>query len=391
MSSPATEPTEPTASNGKRRRVLGVLAIVMLVIGLGWWLLWTLVLSQREVTEDAYVGGSQVTISAQVPGTVIAVLTDNTRRVQAGQTLVELDPTDADVMLAKARSALAQSVRQVRQQRANASQFDAAIATRKLDLARAEADVKRRAPLLAQHAVAPEELAHARAALDAARAALKLVQSQAAAARAPIAGVDVAHNPQVLAARAAFREAWVNAHRNAVLSPIDGYVAQRSVEVGQRIQPGQPLMQVVPLDAVHIDANFKEVQLQHIRIGQPVEVKTDLYGSDVVFHGHVAGLAAGTGGAFALLPPQNASGNWIKVVQRVPVRIELDAADLVKHPLRIGLSSEVTVDISHREGAVLAASNPDAPVDRTTVYDSELAAADHEADAIIAANLASAD
>ena len=379
---------EAGSGNGKRRRILGTIAIIMILAGVAWWLAWWLVLSQREVTEDAYVAGNHVVISSQVPGTVIAVLTDETRRVETGQVLVELDPVDAEIALEKARAALAQAVRQVRQQSASADQFDAAIAARKLDLSRAESDYRRRVPLLEQDAVAPEELAHARDAVANARAALQAVQQQAAAARAPVAGVDVTSNPQVLAARAAYREAWVHAHRNAIVSPVSGYVAQRSVEIGQHIQPGQALMMVVPLHDVHIDANFKEVQLKHIRIGQPATVTTDLYGGGTEFHGHVAGLAAGTGGAFALLPPQNASGNWIKVVQRVPVRIELDAAELEEHPLRLGLSTQVRVDTSKRDGAVLASADDDnAPVDRTGVYDAELARADHEADAIIAANL----
>jgi membrane fusion protein (multidrug efflux system) len=201
-------------------------------------------------------------------------------------------------------------------------------------------------------------------------------------------GTTVAENPLVQQARAAYREAWVNAHRNAIVAPTSGYVAQRSVQVGQSIQAGQPLLTIVPLHNLWIDANFKESQLQHIRIGQAAHVRTDLYGGSVTFDAHVEGLAAGTGGAFALLPPQNASGNWIKVVQRVPVRIALDARELARHPLRIGLSSEVTVDTKNREGAVLAQAPITHAVAQTGVYGADFAAADAAAAAIVKANLA---
>ncbi|CAG1772456.1 partial Multidrug export protein EmrA, partial [uncultured bacterium] len=384
MSDPnSTTPVNGKNGNGKRRAILTLIALVFVAIGVAWYLLWLFVLSQREITDDAYVGGNQVVVSAHVPGTVIEILADDTQRVEAGQVLVKLDPVDAQLTLAKARSALAGAVRQVRQLGESAAQADAAVAVRRLDLGRAKADLARRTPLLADKAVAPEEVAHARSAVDAAQAALDLAQRQAAAAHAPIDGVVLAENPAVLQAKAAFREAWVNAQRNAILAPASGYVAQRNVQVGKRVQPGQPLLTIIGLHDLWIDANFKESQLAHIRIDQPVKIETDIYGGKVEFDGRVVGLGAGTGAAFALLPPQNASGNWIKVVQRVPVRIALDPRQLEQHPLRIGLSTTVKVDTHKRDGRILASASATAPVAQTDVYAGDLAKAEVEAEAII--------
>jgi len=374
-------------NGGKRRVILLSIAAIFVIAGLVWRALWWFVFSLRETTDDAYVNGNQVTLSSQVTGTVIAVLADDTQRVEAGQVLVKLDPTDADLALAKAQSALAQAVRQVRQQTQTAAQYASSVAPKREELQRAQADLARREPLLAEHAIAPEEIAHARQAVADARSALDAAQSQANAAHALVDDGDLAANPLVQQARAAYREAWVAAHRNAIVAPVSGYVAQRSVQVGSRVQPGQPLLTILPLHDLWVDANFKEVQLKHIRIGQPAEVRTDVYGSDVIYHGKVEGLAAGTGGAFALLPAQNASGNWIKVVQRVPVRIVFNASELEKYPLRVGLSTEVKVDTHDRSGAVLAQATASKAIAKTDVYTSDAVAADAAADSIIQANM----
>ena len=373
--------------NGKRRVVLLTIAGIFLAAGIVWFLLYWFVFSWREITDDAYVNGNQVTLSSQVTGTVVSVLADDTQRVDAGQVLVKLDPTDSDLALAKAQSALAQAVRQVRQQTQTAAQYESSIAPKREELARAQADLARREPLLAEHAIAPEEVAHARQAVADARSALDAAERQSNAAHALIDGSDVAGNPLVQQARTAYREAWVAAHRNAIVAPVSGYVAQRSVQVGSRVQPGQSLLTILPLHDLWVDANFKEVQLKHIRIGQPAEVHTDVYGGDVVYHGKVEGLAAGTGGAFALLPAQNASGNWIKVVQRVPVRITFDAKELEKYPLRVGLSTEVKVDTHDRNGAVLAQATASKAIARTDVYTTDSTAAEAAADAIVQANM----
>jgi membrane fusion protein (multidrug efflux system) len=380
----------PAAPNGKRSKILILIAVIFIVLGLLWAAYWVLVLSKREQTDDAYVNGNKVVISAQISGTVIAVLADDTQLVKAGQVLVRLDPVDAEVGLSRSASALAQTVRQVRQQKSTAGEYDSAIETRKLELARAEADLAKREPLLADHAIAPEEVRHARESVGLARAALTQAIRQSSASHALVDGTDVEDNPAVLQAKAAYRDAWIAAQRNAVIAPVTGYVAERSVQLGQHIQAGQALMTVIPLNSLWVDANFKEVQLRHLRIGQPAQVRSDLYGGAYIFHGHVKGMAAGTGAAFSLLPAQNASGNWIKVVQRVPVRIQIDDEDLKKSPLRVGLSATVTVDTTKRDGPVLALDATDTPVGDTQVYSQDLDKANAEADAVVRRNLESA-
>jgi membrane fusion protein, multidrug efflux system len=375
---------------GKRRRALLIVAGVFILAALLWFLLWFFVLSTRVKTDNAYVGGNQVAISAQVPGTVVAILADDTQHVEAGQVLVKLDSTDADTRLAQARSALAQAVRGVRQQTSSATSADAQVVAARLDLKKAEADLKRRLPLIAAQAESPEIVQHLRDGVEQARAAVNAAEAQAAAAHAAIEGTDVAQNPVVMQARANFRAAWVAAQRNAIYAPVSGYVAERSVQLGNSVQPGQQLMTVVPLHDLWIDANFKESQLRHIRIGQSAKVVSDLYGSDAEYHGKVIGLGAGTGSVFSLLPAQNATGNWIKVVQRVPVRIALDNKELDKHPLRIGLSTDVTVDIHDDQGSVLANTAAQQPVAQTDVYDRMASKADAEAERIIRANLSHA-
>jgi membrane fusion protein, multidrug efflux system len=383
----AVPPAEAPRSNRKRTRILLIIAVVFLVIGGAWAAYWKLVLSLRERTDDAYVGGNRVVISAQVSGTVIAVLADDTQLVKAGQVLVKLDPIDAQTSLNRTSSALAQTVRQVREQKLTAGQFDAVIQSRKLDLARAQEDLARREPLLAENAIAAEEVRHARESVQMARAALLQAVNQAESSHALVDGTDVKDNPAVLQAKSAFRDAWIAAQRNSVIAPVTGYVAERSVQLGQHVQAGQALMTVVPLNSLWIDANFKEVQLRNLRIGQPTQVRSDLYGNDHIFHGRVQGMSAGTGAAFSLLPAQNASGNWIKVVQRVPVRIQIDPQDLAKAPLRVGLSATVTVDTTARNGAVLAMDADDRPVGDTQVYTQDLQKANAEADAVIYRNL----
>jgi membrane fusion protein, multidrug efflux system len=351
---PAAAPAPAAAPNGKRRRGLLILAVAVVLCGVLYGIYWFVNARHFETTDDAYVNGDVVQISSQQPGTVLAVHVDDTQTVAAGTPLVELDSADADVAMANAEAELARTVRQVRGLFAQGGQLTAQIEQRESALRTAESDLKRRQGLLDDGAISGEELSHARDNVTSMRAAVAAAREQLAQTLAQTQGTRIDNHPQVLAAAAAVRNASLAVRRTRLVAPVSGVIAKRSVEVGQRIAPGTPLLAVVPLDDVWIEANFKEVQLSHMRVGQGVIVHADLYGNDVDFHGRLVGVGAGSGSAFALLPAQNASGNWIKIVQRVPVRILLDPQDLKAHPLRIGLSAHVTVDL--RDSAAVRGS-----------------------------------
>jgi membrane fusion protein (multidrug efflux system) len=371
----------------KRRKVvvLSVIAAVFILAGLGWLLYDIFVLSKRETTDDAYVKGDMVTISSRVAGTVVEVGVEETERVHQGQVLIKLDPVDANVSLMNAEGQLAQAVREAQAKMQQANQADAAIPQRRAQYEQARDEYNRRHPLLERRAVSAEEVDSGKRQMQQAAAALQAAEREAAAAHAQVDGTTVENYPAVIQARSQYRNAWVNSGRNAIVSPIEGYAARRQVQVGQRIQAGQDLLTVVPLQDLWVDANFKETQLENIRIGQPVKITTDMY-SDIEYHGKVVGLNAGTGSAFSLLPAENATGNWIKVVQRLPVRVAIDAEDLKKHPLRIGLSTDVNVDTHDRDGRVLSDTVRSKPLATTNVYEQEMGQADERAMEIIRAN-----
>jgi len=337
-------------------------------------------------TEDAYVEGNVVQVTPQVGGVVTAIRADNTDRVEPGAVLIELNGVDAQLALDAARANLARSVRQVRGQFAMAGQDGATVALRKVDLARAEEDVARRSALARIGAIPGEELVHAQQAVRTARAALAVASEQLKRNHALIDGTTVESHPDVQAAAVQLRNASVALARTKVVAPVGGVVTKRGVQVGQRVAAGAPLMSVVPLDHLWVTANLKESQLRNVRIGQPVRLTTDLYGDGVVYHGRVLGQDAGTGSAFSLLPAQNATGNWIKVVQRVPVRIALDPAEVSAQPLQLGLSMRVEVDTEARDGKRLVAAQGQPQVYTTAVYADELAQADAQVRAIIDAN-----
>ncbi|MCW5655296.1 efflux RND transporter periplasmic adaptor subunit [Hydrogenophaga sp.] len=391
---------KPQSGGSARKKALGGVAAAVLLAGVAYGAYWALVLNHYETTDNAYVQGNLVQITPQVPGTVVAINANDTDPVKAGQWLVRLDPTDAKIALEQAEAQLAQTVRQVRTLYANNRTQTAQIALREADLARAQAewqrlqdDVARRQPLVATGAVGQEEFKHANAQLAAARSSAEAARAAVVAAREQLAsnqalteGIAVDRHPSVLQAAARVREAYVALQRMELQAPVDGYVARRSVQLGQRLQPGAPLLSVIALDQVWVEANFKESQLKNLRLGQPVSLTADVYGKNVVYHGTVDGMGAGTGAAFALLPAQNATGNWIKVVQRVPVRVRLDAAELVQHPLRLGLSMEAKVDVRQTDGRMLADAALQAEPAQTRVFDQDSRDADARVQAIIAQN-----
>jgi len=323
--------------------------IAALAYAAWWWL----AARYSETTDDAYVAGNIVAVTSRENATVTALYADNTQAVHRGQLLIEMDPSVADVAMRAAAANLARVVRGVHGNFASADSYSAQLRQAEVALAQAKADYQRRQGALAG-AVSGEELGHARDAVAAAEAAVNSAQGGLAQARAAITGVDIAHNPDVLTAEAQLRAAAITLAHMKIVAPVDGVIAQRTVQVGQRVNAGAPLMAVVPLSDVWVDANFKEVQLARMRIGQPVRITTDIYGSKVAYHGRVAGLGAGSGSAFALLPAQNASGNWIKIVQRVPVRIALDEGELKTNPLRVGLSVTAEVDVHDQSGPRVA-------------------------------------
>lgn len=375
--------------NGKRRRALAILATVAIVAGIGWAAWYLLVARWHQDTDDAYVQGNVVSIVPQTMGTVVSIDADEGMRVEAGQALVHLDPNDAQVAYDQAVANLAGTVRQVRGLYSSVESGQADLAARQVAVRQARDDVKRREGLVASGAVSREELAHARDILAGAEAALSGSQGQLSRSRALVDATEIASQPQVQAAAGQLRQAWLNLQRMAIVAPVSGHVAKREVQLGQRVAPGNTLMTIVPLEQVWIEANFKETQLTKMRIGQPVDVHADLYGSDVRYDGRVASLGMGTGSAFSLLPAQNASGNWIKIVQRVPVRIELDPKQVVEHPLRLGLSMHVDVAIRDQDGAVLASVDAprNAPLLSTDAYAEQLAQADALIERTIAQNL----
>ncbi|MFM0001403.1 HlyD family efflux transporter periplasmic adaptor subunit [Paraburkholderia dipogonis] len=369
----------------KRKLLLSLLAASVVLAGAGYGAYYFTTGRYYQSTDDAYVSGNLVQLTPQVSGTVVAVNADDTQIVKQGAPIVTLDNADAKVALSNAEATLGQTVRQVSGLYVNNDFYAATIAQRQSDLARANDDLKRRQAVAETGAVSGEDIAHARDAVSSAQAALDAARQQAEANHALTDRTSIEQHPNVQAAASKVRDAYLSYARNTLPAPVTGYVARRSVQVGQRVAPGNPLMAIVPLDGVWVDANFKEGQLRHMRIGQPVTLTADVYGSSVKYHGRVVGFSAGTGAAFATLPAQNATGNWIKVVQRLPARIQLDQNELNAHPLRIGLSMQVDVDTHEETGAQLgAAVNTSYHTDVFAQYGDE---ADAEIARIIAQNM----
>ena len=396
MSSPTSTPADSTAATtpaapkkNPRGFMLRLLGLVVL-LGIIAWALWYFLDGRwYEGTDDAYVNGNVVQITPQVPGTVVSIGADDGDLVHAGDVLVQLDPSDADVALAEAKANLANTVRKVRGLYSSVNGAQADVAARKTAVDKARADYKRRVALAKSGAISAEELAHASDALTTAESALITSQQQYQTSKVLVDDTVVASHPDVQVAAARLRAAYLDDARASLVAPVDGYVAKRSVQVGQRVQPGAALMAVVPLHGVWVDANFKETQLTKMRIGQPVEIESDVYGGSVKYKGKVQSLGVGTGSAFSLLPAQNATGNWIKIVQRIPVRVVFDdPAMLEKHPLRLGMSVTVDVSLHDQNGPTLAQKSPTRPAFSTDVYKQQLVTADATINRIIHANMA---
>jgi membrane fusion protein (multidrug efflux system) len=385
----AAETAAAQPPKSRRGFLLKGLVAVLVLAAIGWGVWYFVEGRWFEDTDDAYVNGNLVQITPQVTGTVVTIGADDGDLVHAGDVLVKLDPADADVALEQARANLAGTVRKVRGLYSNVSGAQSEVAVRKVAVDKALQDYNRRRDLAKSGAISAEELSHAMDALTTAQSALTTAQQQLQTNKVLVDDTVVASHPDVQTAAAKLRAAYLDDVRTSLLAPVDGYVAKRSVQLGQRLAPGTPLMAVVPLHGVWIDANFKETQLSNMRIGQPVEIRADVYGGSVAYKGKVESLGVGTGSAFSLLPAQNATGNWIKIVQRVPVRVFFtDPRQLEEHPLRIGLSTKVSVNLHDTSGPLLAKQAPTQPAFTTDVYKQQLAKADGMIADIIHANMA---
>jgi membrane fusion protein (multidrug efflux system) len=353
---------------GRRTRWLLIAVTAFVVVGVGATAYWWVYARNYETTDDSYVAGDLVNVSSQISGTVVSIDADETDFVQKGQELVKLDDTDARIALQAAEDQLAKAVRQVHTVFTSRDELSAVLAQRRADLSRARSDLDRRKSLGESGAVSAEEISHAQDAVDAAQQAFIAAEQNLAGGVALLGRTGVSDNPDVQVAANAVENAWIALRRTSIHAPVSGYIARRAAQLGERTSQGNPLLSIVPLERLRVEANFKEVQLNRMRIGQPVKIVADIYGGEVEYQGTVAGLGMGTGAAFALLPAQNATGNWIKVVQRVPVRVALDPRQLAAHPLRIGLSTHASVDVRQDSGPQLAQAPRKDPVLNTDIY-----------------------
>jgi membrane fusion protein (multidrug efflux system) len=379
----------PAKASNLLRRGLLALVLVLAVAGIGVY--YALFMRYHVTTDDAYVNGNLVRLTPQVAGTVIGINTDETQYVRRGQVLIELDPRDAQIALAQAKASLAETVRQVAQLFTEERRDAALVEAARTQLSQSSEDLTRDLSLKKVHGVSLENLDHDENAVRGARAALQQAQATLASTRAEIAGTTPTTHPRVLQAEANLRAAWLELTRTRVLAPVSGYVVRRSVELGTQVSPSTEMLALVPVSSMWVDANFKENQLRDLRIGQPVQVAVDMYGSHVEYHGKVLGLTAGTGSALAVLPTQNASGNWIKIVQRLPVRIGLEPAELSRHPLFLGLSANIDVSVRDLDGSALSRVPAWSAAQHTDVYTEQDSGADRTIDDIVSANLRGGD
>ncbi|KFC09272.1 membrane fusion component of a tripartite multidrug resistance system [Trabulsiella guamensis ATCC 49490] len=371
-----TSSAQPEQTPSKRKRNFAILFVILLLIAAGtlaWYLLYA---RYYETTDDAYVNANLVTLTPQIAGTVTQVTVDEGDYVEKGQPLVLLDPSDTEIALQQAEADLANTVRQVRGLYSTADNYRAQVAAKQVALQTAQSDYARRQKIFATGAIAAEDLSHYRDAVTSAKSDLAAAQQALKTNLAMVDDTVIDSHPEIKSAVATLRQRFLDNARSTILAPVSGFVAKRAVQLGMRVDSGTTLMSIVPLDQVWVDANFKESQMNTMRLGQKVTLTADLYGDDVKYHGTIESLGIGTGSAFSLLPAQNASGNWIKIVQRLPVRITLDPHDMQEHPLRVGLSMFARVDIRNADGNLLPQKTVDAPRFRTDVYQNALEQAD---------------
>jgi len=380
--SSATNGTAHTPSPWRRMLLLLTIALMLAAMGILY-----LMKPGTETTDDAYVDGNIVQVTSQVSGTVTVIGADNTDHVETNSALVTLNPVDAEIEYERAKSNLARAVRLARTQYYQVQQLRSEVSQRQNDVRKAQDDVRRRNQLASSGAVSREEISHAEEVLKNAAAALDGTRHALAERLAMVDNTTLRTHPDVLIAANNLRDAYIALHRTQIYSPISGLVTKRSVQVGQRISPGVALMSVIPMDQIWVNANFKESQLEDLRIGQPVLLSADAYSRGVVFHGTIIGIDAGTGSAFSLIPAQNATGNWIKVTQRVPVRIALTPDEVARSPLQLGLSMRVSVDTTDTKGPALNNTLP--PVNSaysTDIFNHELMDANDVVKQVIGAN-----
>jgi len=371
----------------RRKKIIwiycGICSALLLIAFFYWLIFWR----YFEWTDDAYVEGNQVVATPLQDGFIQAIHTDDTYFVKKGDLLIEMDETDARIELEHAKEDLAQTVRNVCQLFHDYFAYWSDIGVKKAELIKTMQDLEHREGVIDAGGVSLEDLEHAVAALRASYHSLEQTKSLYKKALAAIQGTSIYDHPLILAAADRVRLAWVRLYRCNIYAPVDGLVAQRKIQVGMWVRSGQPLLSVIPLDQIWVNANYKETQLKHMRIGQKVKIHSDLYGHGVVYHGTIAGLPGAAGNAYSILPPQNLSGNWIKIVQRLPVRVSLDPDELLKHPLRIGLSMEATVDMRDQEGKLVPTSSLGSPTYETPIFTIEERGDEELIGSIIESNL----
>ncbi len=391
---PQQQQPQPPAStapdNRKRNRAILITVLIFVLIGLGFLGYWLFYGRFHEYTDDAYVDGNNVTLTPQIPGIVIALAAMDADFVPQGKVLIELDQTDARISLDKAVAELGSAVRNVMQLFEKVKQDEANIAMKKAEFVKAAQDYDHRVSLVDEGGVSVEDFDHVVAELKSAFADLNLAEHEYIADVAQVENTTVETHPLVEKAKNSVRDAWVFLQRCTIKAPATGLVAQRTVQVGEQVAPGQALMAIIPLDQMWITANYKETQLGDMRVGQPAEVTADIYGGGLTYHGKVIGIGGGTGSIFSVLPPQNATGNWIKIVQRIPVRIVIDQNEVKEHPLRLGLSVETTVNITDTKKPFVPEIRPDQMLYCTDVFETQEEGAEDLIEDVIDENLSEA-